>query len=44
MINEIEEKFVKQYITKGRQERLVYELGSSKKRINAMSRFCHSSL
>ena len=44
MINEIEKGFVKQYIIKKRQERLIYELGSSKKRINAMSRFCHSSL
>ena len=41
---EVEENFVKQYIIKERQERLINELSSSKKRINAMSRFCHSSL
>ena len=38
-----EEEFVKKYIDKDYQERLLYELGSSKKRVNALSRFSHDA-
>ena len=43
MNNDIEQKFVKNYIDKNYQERLLYELGSSKKRANALSRFSHNA-
>lgn len=42
MNNDIEKRFIKAYIDKNYQERLLYELGSSKKRVNALSRFSHS--
>ncbi len=42
MNSEIEQKFVKYYIEKNYQERVLYELGSSKKRANALSRFSHN--
>ena len=38
-----EEEFVNKYIDKDYQERLLYELGSSKKRVNALSRFSHDA-
>ena len=41
MDSEIEQQFAKNYIDKNYQERLLYELGSSKKRANALSRFSH---
>ena len=41
MNREIEQNFAKKYISKDFQERLLYELGSSKKRVNALSRFSH---
>lgn len=41
MNSEIEQKFASDYIEKNYQERLLYELGSSKKRVNALSRFSH---
>ena len=43
MIKSIEEDFVKIYIDKNYQERFLYELGSSKKRANALSRFSHNA-
>lgn len=42
MNRDIEQKFVKNYIDKNYQERLLHELGSSKKRANALSRFSHN--
>jgi hypothetical protein len=39
MDSKIEKEFVKSYIDKNYQERLLYELGSSKKRVNALSFF-----
>ena len=41
MNSEIEQEFAKKYIDKNYQERLIYEFGSSKKRVNALSRFSH---
>ena len=38
-----EEEFVKKYIDKDYQERLLYELGSTKKRSNALTRFSHNT-
>ena len=43
MDSNIEKEFVKSYIDKNYQERLLYELGSSKKRVNALSRFSHNA-
>ena len=43
MDSKIEKEFVKIYIDKNYQERLLYELGSSKKRVNALSRFSHNA-
>ena len=43
MNSEIEQKFVNDYIEKNYQERVLYELGSSKKRANALSRFSHNA-
>ena len=43
MDSKIEKEFVKSYIDKNYQERLLYELGSSKKRVNALSRFSHNA-
>ena len=40
---EIEQEFVKTYINIKFQNRLLYELSSLKKRINAISRFSHSA-
>ena len=40
-MQEIEERFVKNYIDKKYQERLLYELNSLKKRADALSRFSH---
>ena len=42
MHNEIERKFVIDYIIKEKQERFVFELGSPKKRETAISRFSHN--
>ena len=39
----IEKSFVNKYINKNRKERILYELKSSKKRKNAVSRFCHNT-
>ena len=43
MDSKIEKEFVKSYIDKNYQERLLYELGSSKKRVNALARFSHNA-
>ena len=43
MDSKIEKEFVKSYIDKNYQERLLYEFGSSKKRVNALSRFSHNT-
>ena len=43
MDSKIEKEFVKSYIDKNYQERLLYEFGSSKKRVNALSRFSHNA-
>lgn len=43
MEKEIEESFVKRYIVRNRQERLLYELGNKKKRIDGIARFCHGT-
>ena len=40
---DIERQFVKRYIDKDYQERLLYEFGSPKKRVNALSRFSHNA-
>ena len=42
MNSEIEQQFIKNYIDKNYQERLIYEFGTSKKRVNALSRFSHN--
>lgn len=42
MNNEIEKKFIQQFIIKNKQDRLLFEL-SSKKRQNGIGRFCHSA-
>ena len=39
----IEEKFVKTFIRKSRQERLLYELSTPEKRYRGISRFCHQA-
>lgn len=36
--------FVKNFIQNRLQERIIYELNSKKKRLNAISRFCHNTL
>ena len=38
----IEQEFIKRYIDKGYQERLLLELGSAKRRTKALSRFSHN--
>ena len=38
----IEQEFIKRYINKGYQERLLLELGSAKRRTKALSRFSHN--
>ena len=38
----IEQEFIKKYIDKGYQERLLLELGSTKRRTKALSRFSHN--
>ena len=38
----IEQEFIKSYIDKGYQERLLLELGSAKRRAKALSRFSHN--
>ena len=38
-----EEAFVQKYIVKNRRERLLFELGSPKRRYRALSRFCHQA-
>ena len=43
MDSKIEKEFVKSNIDNNYQERLLYELGSSKKRVNALSRFSHNT-
>lgn len=42
MTDEVEKKFVLQYIVKDKQDRLIYELGG-KKRQNGIGRFCHDA-
>ena len=42
MIEEIEESFVKRFIKKAKQDRLLFEL-SGKKRKHGIERFCHSA-
>ena len=39
----IEQEFIKKYIDKGYQERLLLELGSAKRRTKALSRFSHNA-
>ena len=39
----IEQEFIKKYIDKGYQERLLLELGSTKRRTKALSRFSHNA-
>ncbi len=41
MEKEIEEFFVKTFIMQNKQDRILHELCHEKKRINALSRFCH---
>ena len=43
MDQRIEQDFVKQYIDKEYQERLIFELGSAKRRSKALSRFSHDA-
>ncbi len=38
-----EERFVRSFIRKSRQDRLLHELTSPKKRYSGISRFCHDS-
>ena len=42
MNNEIEKKFIQQFIIKNKQDRLLFEL-SGKKRQNGIGRFCHNA-
>lgn len=42
MQNEIEKKFVQQFVIKSKRHRLLYEL-SGKKRQNGIRRFCHNT-
>jgi hypothetical protein len=39
----IEQEFIKKYIDKGYQERLLLELRSAKRRTKALSRFSHNA-
>ena len=39
-----EERFVRSFIKRSRQERLLFELTSPKKRYSGISRFCHNSV
>ena len=39
----LEERFVRTYIRKSRQDRLLYELTSPEKRYRGLSRFCHQA-
>ena len=43
MADSIEERFVKAFVRKERQERLLYELMTPKKRYDGISRFCHQA-
>lgn len=43
MNTDTEQEFVRNYIDKNFQDRLIYELSSSKKRVNAMARFSHNA-
>ncbi len=43
MQSDLEEKFINDYINKSRSNRLLFELKSSKKRLNALMRFCHNT-
>ncbi len=43
MNKDIEEKFVKKFIDKRYQDRILYELFSSKKRVKALSKFAHNA-
>lgn len=36
-----EKLFVNRYLIKTRRERILYELGKSSKRLEALGRFCH---
>lgn len=44
MNNNYEKCFVERFIRKDRRERLLYELSNTKKRKDALSRFCHNAL
>lgn len=41
---QIEQYFIHTYITKNRQDRLLYELSSPKKRGDGIQRFCHGTM
>lgn len=41
---QIEQYFIHTYITKNRQDRLLYELSNPKKRIDGIHRFCHDTI
>lgn len=41
MDKEYEETLVRSFFKKKIQDRFIYELGSVKKRVNALSRLCH---
>ena len=43
MLNDIESKFVNDYILKAKRDRLLFELGSDKKREKALARFSHEA-
>ena len=40
---EIEESFIRKYIKKQRRDRIYYELTNTKKRKDAIGRFCHNA-
>lgn len=44
MNSEYEKIFVNKFISKNKRSRIEYELSNSKKRKNAIGRFCHNSL
>ena len=43
MAYEAEERFVKVFVARGRQERLLFELTHPKKRYRGLDRFCHQA-
>ena len=42
MINELELNFINNYIIKEKKKRLIYEFSNSKKKKDALMRFCHN--